>query len=375
MYREISITNFRGFPKFRMHDLGRVNLLVGTNNSGKSTLLEAIELLSSFGNPRSLWAVTSRRGEQIWYDDRRRKREGAVAHLFHGHEIELGSEFSVRGNHHDFVIDTFVSKIGEKHGAQKQLTLFSSPSPSPSLEFSEEYIGPYSLIMEWKFENRGNSAFRSALTARGGLPFDDVIAFHRTGNSNPPVRYITTSSMSVEQVARLFDDIVLTNEEAVLIDALKTIEPSIERIASLGSESRRSSSSRGNIVLKCKGIDQRIPIGTMGDGIWRMLGIAIALVTAENGFLLVDEIDTGLHYSVMADMWRLVERTAARLNVQVFATTHSRDCYESLATIARESVTEDSQVTIQRIERDKCETVAFNERDIVIAAERGLEVR
>jgi AAA15 family ATPase/GTPase len=113
----------------------------------------------------------------------------------------------------------------------------------------------------------------------------------------------------------------------------------------------------------------------MGDGIWRMLGIAIGLVTAKDGILLVDEIDTGLHYAVMSDMWRLVERTAERLNVQVFATTHSRDCYESLASIAHESVTENSKVTIQRIEREKGTTVAFTERDIVIAAERGLEVR
>jgi AAA15 family ATPase/GTPase len=167
----------------------------------------------------------------------------------------------------------------------------------------------------------------------------------------------------------------LTDEEAVLIDALKTVEPSIERIASLSGGSRHPLSSRGNIVLKCKGIDERIPIGTMGDGIWRMLGIAIALVTAKDGILLVDEIDTGLHYSVMSDMWRLVERTAERLNVQVFATTHSRDCYESLASIAHESITENSKVTIQRIEKEKGTTVAFTERDIVIAAERGLEVR
>ena len=364
MYREISITNFRGFPKFRMHDLGRVNLLVGTNNSGKTTLLEAIELLSSFGDPRSLLSITSRRGELIWYDtEKRRSPELAISHLFHGHHFDAGSEFTVSGKH-DSGKDWFVGRIKERQDDEKdQRRLF---------DINEEDIGPFSFYMEWKgTTDGGHSIF--PLTTRGGFDRGALMRLSRSYDGRP-IRFITTASMSFDQVTRLFDDIVLTNEEEVLIDALNTIEPSIERIASLGSETRRPS-SRSNFVLKCKGIKERLPIGTMGDGIWRMLGIAIALVTTENGILLVDEIDTGLHYSVMADMWRLVERTAARLNVQVFATTHSRDCYESLATIARESVTEDSQVTIQRIERDKCETVAFNERDIVIAAERGLEVR
>ena len=53
---------------------------------------------------------------------------------------------------------------------------------------------------------------------------------------------------------------------------------------------------------------------------WRMLGLALALANAKGGVLLVDEIDTGLHYSIMGDMWRMVGKLAATLDVQVFAT-------------------------------------------------------
>src|SRR6202034_3737992 len=92
---------------------------------------------------------------------------------------------------------------------------------------------------------------------------------------------------------------------------------------------------RSSIFVKCTGIDERIPIGSMGDGIWCLLGIALHLVATRNGVLLIDEIDTGLHYSVMETMWKLVLKTAERLDIQVFATTHSRDCYEALAAISR----------------------------------------
>lgn len=118
--------------------------------------------------------------------------------------------------------------------------------------------------------------------------------------------------------------------------------------------------------------DQRVPIGSMGDGIWRLLGIALALVRAEGGILLVDEIDTGLHYSVLVDMWNLVFETAKRLDVQVFATTHSRDCYEALAAVAQKGR---HDISLQRIERGKPLAVAFTESEIREAAARGIEVR
>ena len=110
----------------------------------------------------------------------------------------------------------------------------------------------------------------------------------------------------------------------------------------------------------------------MGDGIWRLLGIALALVRARGGILLVDEIDTGLHYTVLTKMWQLVYETAKRLDVQVFATTHSRDCYEALG-----EVTEPGRqdISLQRIERGRPEAVAYREAILRTAAERGLEVR
>jgi AAA15 family ATPase/GTPase len=89
----------------------------------------------------------------------------------------------------------------------------------------------------------------------------------------------------------------------------------------------------------------------------------------------VDEIDTGLHYSVMENMWKLVSQTATRLGIQVFATTHSRDCYESLAAISRNVGANESEISMQRIERGKEQAVAYSEREIIAAAKRHLEVR
>jgi len=92
------------------------------------------------------------------------------------------------------------------------------------------------------------------------------------------------------------------------------------------------------------------------------------------GVLLVDEIDTGLHYSVMADLWRLIFNVAKDLGVQVFATTHSYDCVYSLAQICADA---DGQnpITVQRIELAKSTAIPYAQNEIKIAADREIEVR
>ena len=99
------------------------------------------------------------------------------------------------------------------------------------------------------------------------------------------------------------------------------------------------------------------------------------MVHSANGILLVDEIDTGLHHTVMKDMWKFLYDAAEQYDVQVFATTHSRDCYQSLAVVCRDWVAENSDATIQRIEREREDSVAYTEQEIIAAAERDSEVR
>jgi AAA15 family ATPase/GTPase len=66
--KNLSIQNFRGFRHFDMNDLGRVNLIVGTNNCGKTTALEAVNILMANGDISAIWSTLVRRGEEIWIE-------------------------------------------------------------------------------------------------------------------------------------------------------------------------------------------------------------------------------------------------------------------------------------------------------------------
>ena len=113
----------------------------------------------------------------------------------------------------------------------------------------------------------------------------------------------------------------------------------------------------------------------MGEGMNRMLGIALSLVNARDGFLLVDEIESGLHYSVQADMWRLIFEMAHRLNVQVFATTHSLDCIRAFQYAANEN-TDEAGMLIRLAQRGKdIIATSFDEDKLAIIARDEIEVR
>lgn len=356
MMRELRIENFRCFQKFELRQLGKLNLLVGTNNSGKTSILEAVQLLTSQSNLESLREVMIGRGEYILSDERGGGRELDIRHLFYSHEIDVGSKFSIfSGN----IKDEERITVSVEHSGQ--LNLF---------EDLRELI----LVIEWLGQENDN--VKLPLSSKEGLLLDYLRRIRKDLKNSPTrTQFLTSSFLTTEKMIELFDQVVLTPEENLVTEALQTIEPSIERIASVGSEKYRYSGSRSGFVVRFSNGDQRIPIGSMGDGIWRMLGLTLAIVNARNGVLLVDEVDTGLHFSTMTNMWKLIWETAKRLNVQVFATTHNSDCWTSLAAIANAESPSEEGITIQRIEKGKSSSIVFTEREIAIAAERGIEVR
>jgi AAA15 family ATPase/GTPase len=389
MLKSLKIQSFRCFPSFEMQQLGRLNLIVGTNNSGKTSILEALQLLlSESPNFEVLSDVVINRSEYLDKEDDQDK-ELVIRHLFRGHEIEIGSNFLITGqdNINDIRKEIIIS-IGykensddsylpmlyiqrtnytkdlpnlDKHLADRSkmdILLYSADSPDLGM-----YLADRSEI-ELVLSRHGNVSLKSLKNARKSL---------KEQASN--IQFINSLSLSYEKAIDLFEMIVLTPEEDLVTQAMQIIESRIKRIVTLTSGKHKYKGTHSGFIVQLANENQRIPIGSMGDGMWRILGLALAIVNAKDGVLLVDEIDTGLHFTVMSDMWKMIWETAKRLNVQVFATTHSNDCWQSLADIANADNPSEDGITIHRIERGKPHSIVFTERQIAIAAERNIEVR
>ncbi len=283
MLRHLIIDKFRGFSHLELHDLGRVNLLVGTNNCGKTSVLEAIELLVSRGHAESIFSTTFRRGERLQAGTARRPQiEMDLCRLFHNFELEAGSAFRIAGMV-DERKETLTATISELPDSPdtlpdefRQSRLFDTTLE----ENSPEYIDPYQLSLVWN----GGVAVEEKMpvSPRGGLSVDALRRPHRRSGKGTESYFIPTASLSIDEIVSLFEETVLTPVEDLIVEALRTIEPTIERIASVGTDRRYHTGYpgypgiRGSIMVKCTGVQSRVPIGSLGDGIWRMLGLVLA---------------------------------------------------------------------------------------------------
>ncbi len=374
MISSVRIRGFRALKNFEMKSLGRINLLVGKNNTGKTSVLEGLYFLVTNGDPAAIWRVMTRRGEFLVPDatTERPIREIDVCHLFFGHSLNVGTraDIETRNEASERTISFQITEARREEDPTlfAQLPLEIETGLGPRLAIQIEGIPPPPLSLV-------------PLSSRGGLRAD---TFRLLNNKAANVsrsdvnnhQYISTDSLSVQELQTAFNTISLSPREDRVIRALQFLEPRIERIALAQiSSGNIGMGTRGGIKVKLKGSDEPVPIGSLGEGTWRMFGLAIALSRATNGLLLVDEIDTGFHHTVMTDMWKFLADAAREFNIQIFATTHSYDCVRSLAAVCRDDVRIRSEVTIQRLEVDRERTISYNEAEIIALARDNIESR
>lgn len=378
------IHDFRAFSNLRIERLGRVNLIVGKNNVGKTSLLEALWLYASRGSQFILWQILEERDEGV--------RPLYVSELGKARSSEIGDARILGvGGTTDRALAVRHIFHGRANIKGKRKSIYMGPvdSPEGTLSISVDWYS-------WQIDEQRRITLKplaseETTTAYNPVPvvivgMDEIVAIYRLDNwFDSPVYgssaelevrciFVSSDGMASNEVGRLWDSIALTDMEADVIKALSIIAPQVERI-SLVSNQQVGEDWEPIPIVKLKGYDDPIPLLSLGEGMVRLFGIALALVNAKDGILLIDEIESGIHYSVQPDVWRLVFDTAQRLNVQVFATTHSWDCIAAFQQAAEEN--KDEEGILIRLENRKGKIVAteFDERRLGIATREEIEVR
>ena len=188
--------------------------------------------------------------------------------------------------------------------------------------------------------------------------------------------------VETEELAKWWDQVVLTDDENRAVQALKlVVGDTIQRVALVGGDGRVYAMAQRflevqRFIVKLRDHRDPVPLNSLGDGAVRLLGASISLATSKNGFLLIDEAENGLHHSVHYDYWRMVLQAAEENNVQIFATTHSFSCVRGFAKAVEASESESDNVLL-RIERERGETkvVSYSEDELRVVADQGIEVR
>ena len=331
MIESLLIRNFRIFEELTFRHFSRVNLIVGKNSIGKSTLLEAIQIYGNKANPKVLYDLIAARDE-YWESEIFTRsdqypldlgQEGPIRHLFHDYHfptpestgIEIGP---VASEYPRVLIRPITVKVTEDSEGRRiripvtQLTqqeLFEAEATllEPALEIR---LGEEKRLFPLSRDPRDRS-----YRPRG---------FYPSGEVRVNVQVVPAQNIPEDTLASLWDNINLTDLEQEVTKGLQLINHRVQGVALVGDT--RGSSRRRIAIVRCEGQADRIPLKTMGDGMTRIFHIVLALVNAKDGLLLIDEFENGIHWTVQPLLWNTVFRIAEALNVQVFATTHSRDC-------------------------------------------------
>ncbi len=357
----LEIRNFRGFHHLQIERLGRINLIVGKNNIGKSSLLEALQLYARRAStPTFIWEILRTRNEirQPFVDVE--DMLSTLKYLFYGRkEVRPGLE-SIQ--------------IGPINFPSKTLSIAVDWSVTEIREDGSQHTRPLEPGEDYTADNLAPRFTIQVAGSTLSYPIDPSLPQRilRLNSNEITCVFIAANGLSRKQIIELWDAIALTNLEKEVLNALCLIAPGVEGLTFV---SNPASGGERNPIVKITGIDEPLPLSSLGDGMQRALGIALALVNAKDGMLLVDEFENGLYYLAQPELWRFVFRLAHRLNVQVFATTHSWDCIEAFQKAARAD--QQMEGLLIRLENKNGEIGAtlYDERKLGIATREHIEVR
>lgn len=372
MISSLLIEGFRGLPCLKLTGLGRVNLITGRNNTGKSTVLEALRILASKGQFKIFLQLLQDREQDIGENDDNSTIQESdilkrISVFFNEFPTKISDFKSVKiesASRKNLKNDVFV-EFGIERYIGKQLE-FKVEEPN-----SEEQLDG-DLEKRVAFYVKSNEHKRLYPLEENRLFYGKRVYFSNEDAGNTPCVYVSPYIGSkTGDLYQYWDKIALTEGQKDVEMALRIIDEKIEAVNMIGLSSRFS---KRTAIVKAKNNPAPIPLRSYGDGMNRIFGMILCLVNAKNGIILFDEIENGLHYSIQGEVWDLIFKIANQLNIQVFATTHSRDTVESFQCAAKKS--NEEGVLIKLVKKgDNIIPVHFDEDELEIVKRDNIEVR
>lgn len=232
-------------------------------------------------------------------------------------------------------------------------------------EISHKLLWGIAAHRKYKFHERLQQVMRDKASHKLDVEVSPMI----------PYKFIGLNSPNLIDLARLWNEIALTENEHRTIEALRTVLGlEIERIAFIGYGTQDPFAHPG-VLIKLFNQTEPISLNSLGESAIRLFHVVLSLVNYSDGLVLIDEAEQGLHYSVQGKYWELIVRIAHEFNIQVIATTHSFDCIKGIAVANERVVQNDTTVIRLYDDGNQIKSIEFDQRDIETAAIHGVEVR
>jgi AAA15 family ATPase/GTPase len=333
MLKSFQISNFRLFQHLEIGRLNRINLIVGKNNAGKSTFLEAVALYASNASPSVFLDLVESRQEN-WISEAKPQSQiftgNSIRHLFFEHKLPPIGEQGILLGEIASESKLHIGAAAYQNKNDEEGTIRKVRVSTTQLNLFDEESSSFEIFLVAQENNKTRRIFRLDRDEKEMRRNNAAVRLYQKQEPEFKLvcQIVSTENMSSRKLAALWDLTSLTSLESEVISSLSLIDKRVTGVAFVEDISRRRADENRIPLIKLEGIDEPLPLKSMGDGMTRLFHIIVALVNAQNGLLLIDEFENGLHWSVQPSVWDIVFQLAEKLNVQVFATTHSRDCVQ-----------------------------------------------
>jgi AAA15 family ATPase/GTPase len=352
----LKVLNFKGLDSFEMKDIGQFNLISGDNNVGKSSIIEALILHNN-----NLIEVIY--GLLNFYDTR---LNGQIIEEKDSN-VDFFSPFvNVHHNSKSIAIEVFVdSKIQLYEVFCKQTNELTSAEISL---LKESYFDP----------NQSDKYLCFYINSKLG----EVVSLY-PGNWVTKIKtnyipFVPSSLTYGKDIIAYYSELVQksVNEKkqfikswSAIVDDIENIEPATEGVK-----------SRPSILVFQKGNDMPMPLSMFGEGTSKLFRILVEIIQCRNGKLMIDDIDTGIHYSRFQSYLKVIVEAAKRNKVQVFATTHSLECLKYFKEILEQEEMEEHRkdlryFKIQKLSNGKIKSYSYGYDEFASAIDSENEIR
>lgn len=314
--QQFSIHEYKGMRDLTLDNLNFINILTGDNNSGKTSVLE---LLSSIDNPQNTgaWLLCSRTDS---LRSRNRLYFNGFYNMFPIDKDEKNIAYSFIDKNGKLNTVELMAEIEETQISEREMYRLNGLLRTGSTKREDEIMDVlcmhlYTYINSEKVNEDSIYDFQSRISKF----VNKKVHFIRTTYVSPVDHAIGVLKL---------DDILSDSE--LYEEMLKILQAFDDNITNINALKNDNNPFFTEYMVLTKNHSKALPLTAYGDGMKKALLLLSAVVKARNGVLLLDEFETAIHTSAMDAIFSWLLKSALKLNVQVFLTSHSKEAIEKI---------------------------------------------
>lgn len=351
MIKSLFIKNFRGFSSLEVLGLQRVNVITGTNASGKTSLLEAVFLCAGSGalNVALQLRIFRQLSARIELVIDIPNYEGLWEDLFYG--VDSGKVIEIRG-------------VGDNNDS-RSLRIYNEHRSVQVLPFGNQSVAsPFKpqIVSEWRRNDEPPIEVRPKIEARG-LVFDNIPFDHF-----PVMMFGPHIADTAEEIAKRYSQLSRSGKSDLVVQAL------CEEFDFIESLTLEYTSGSPSVFAKLKYQDAKLALGFVSDGVHKLFSLLLGIALSPDGMVLIDQIEDGFYYKRFPAIWRIIYKFAKENNCQLFITSHSSECLKAMLPTIRGNEEDFSLLHVDRI-KDIVFVHTVEGRFFEAALDNGLEMR